>query len=205
VIRSEFDLIEHALRGPLNVALLNVELVAGAVKDDPSATASLRKVRDEILRLSQSLIPAGFRILALEPVAPRPVALRHVIERVLKEQSLDTVEIAGDDWPTVVCDEALIAVAAGALARNAASATAPGGRSPQIRTEVRTDGGVDLIVQDWGTGFGDGRKESRSHLSRRGHLGGTTAVVRIARLHRAALAFESPGVGALVRFSFPAP
>jgi signal transduction histidine kinase len=204
VIRSEFDLIEHALRGPLNVALLNVELVAGSVKEDPSATASLRKIRDEILRLSQTLMPSAFRILSLEATRFTALPLRAVVERGLKEQALDAVKVVGDEWPTVVCDEALMVLATGALARNAVAATSPDGRPPEIRAEIRPDAGADLVVQDWGPGFGDGRRGTRSYVSRRGHLGGVTMVVRVARLHRATLTFESPGLGALVRFAFPA-
>ena len=202
MIRSEFDLIEHALRGPLNVALLNVELVLGAVQDDPSATASLRKIREEILKFSQTLLPAAFRILALETTDLRPLPLRAVVERGMREQSVESITVVGDDWPTVVGDEALLAFAAGALARNAVTATAAGERQPEVRAETRSDGGIDLVVQDWGPGFGG--TAPRSYVSRRGHLGGVTAVVRIARLHGATLSFESPGPGGVARFGFPA-
>jgi signal transduction histidine kinase len=203
-MRTEHDLVDHALRGPLNVAILNLELLTTAVKGDAVGEQAVRKIREEILRLSHTLLPAAFAVLSLEIGDLKPVGLRAVVERALAEHGLCGVDLAGGEWPQIRADERLLMLAIAHLARNALAATAREGRGPEISTVVRPDGGVDLIVRDWGATLGHDLPVTQSYLSRRGHIGGIATVVRVARLHRAGLSFEMlPEGGVIARLSFP--
>jgi signal transduction histidine kinase len=203
-MRTEYDLVDHALRGPLNVAILNLELLSAAVKGDAGGEQAVSKIREEILRLSQRLLPAALAVLSLEVGDLKPVSLRSLVERALAEHGLAGVHLAAGEWPPVRADEPLLMLAVAHLARNALAATPRGGRGPELSAEVRLDGGVDLVMRDWGPPLGSGLPMTQPYLSRRGHIGGIAAVVRVARLHRAGLSFEMlPEGGVVARLAFP--
>lgn len=201
-MRTELDLIDHALRGPLNVALLNLELLAPVARGAAGGDQAVRKIREEILRLSHDLLPAAFAVLSLEITSLKPLDLHATIEHALEERRPGPVAVAPGPWPEATGDERLLALAVVQLARNAVAATPPGGRPPEIRAEPRADGGVDLVVRDWGSGLGRARA-SRLYPSRSGHLGGLATAVRVARLHGGALAFGPESDGAVARLSLP--
>jgi two-component system, NtrC family, sensor histidine kinase HydH len=203
-MRTEHDLIDHALRGPLNVAILNLELLTACVKGDAAGEQGVRKIREEILRLSQTLLPAAFAVLSLEIGDLKALGLRALVEQALAEHGLSGVELAAGEWPQVRADERLLMLAIAHLIRNALAATPREGRRPEVSAVARPDSGADLIVRDWGEPLGHDHPVTQSSLSRRGHIGGIAAVVRIARLHRAGLSFEMlPEGGVRARLSFP--
>jgi two-component system, NtrC family, sensor histidine kinase HydH len=203
-MRTEYDLVDHALRGPLNVAILNLELLTTSVAGDAAGEQAVGKIRAEILRLSQTLLPATFAVLSLELGDLKLLNLRPLVERALAEHGLSGVHLAHGEWPAILGDESLIMLAVAHLARNALTATPAEGRRPEISAVTRPDGGVDLTVRDWGTALVEDRPLVQSYLSRRGHIGGIATVVRVARLHRAGLSFEMlPAGGVVARLSFP--
>jgi signal transduction histidine kinase len=203
-MRTEYDLVDHALRGPLNVAILNLELLAAAVKGDAAGEQAVSKIREEILRLSHRLLPAAFAVLSLEIGDVKPVSLRSLVERALAEHGLAGVHLTAGEWPPLRADEPLLMLAVAHLARNALAVTPPGGRSPEVSAQARPDGGVDLVMRDWGPPLEPDLPTTQSYLSRRGHIGGIAAVVRVARLHRASLSFEMlPEGGVVARLAFP--
>lgn len=197
---TEFNLIDHTLRGPLNTVLVNLELLAVSDADNREHVS---RMRTEILRLGNALLPAMFDIFMLELGDVREVDPRGVVEQALAEHELKGVELRPGAWPKGFADERLLRLAVAHLARNALAATPEGGRSPEVAAEMR-NGGIELVVRDWGRGAG-AITPNRPYPTRRGHLGGVVAVVRIARLHGGGLAFESAGDGTLARLTLPGP
>jgi signal transduction histidine kinase len=196
---SEFDLIDHTLRGPLNTALVNLELLSSS---QPEPTREIERVREEIRRLANTLMPAMFDILSLEIAAVTRGNLRSMVTRALEAHGLAGVDVAPAPWPDATVDGRLLGLAVVHLARNALAATPAGTRRPEIAAAAGREGWVDVLVRDWGVGVGQGHA-SRPYPSRRGHLGGVIAAVRIARLHGGTVSFESMDPGAVVRLSLP--
>jgi len=196
---SEFDLIDHTLRGPLNTALVNLELLSSS---RPEPVREIERVREEIRRLANTLMPAMFDILSLEITAVARGNLRSMVTRALEAHSLAGVDVAPAPWPDATVDGRLLGLAVVHLARNALAATPVGARRPEITAATGREGWVDVLVRDWGVGMAQGHS-ARPYPSRRGYLGGVVAVARIARLHRGAVSFESMDPGAVVRLSLP--
>jgi signal transduction histidine kinase len=202
VTAPELDTIDHVLRGSLNTALLNLQLVAPALEGDRQGRASLEKARDALRRLAEVLIPASLDILALEVQERRRLALRPLVVRALARAGLSGLALQDGPWPSVTADPELLEVAVAHLARNALAATAPGAAGPEIGTEVRGDS-VDILLRDRGAGLA--RRGRSGPPARPGHLGGLVAVSRIARLHGGAVSFEPhPEGGSIARLSLPA-
>jgi len=197
---SEFDLIDHALRSPLNAALVNLELVSSS---SPSAEREVARIRSELRRLADTLLPATLTLLSLELVEVAAADLRVIVERTFEVHGLSGIRLAPQPWPDVEVDARLLGLALVHLARNALAATPAGRPAPEITPTVRDDGGVDVLVRDWGVGL-DGARSTQAYPGRRGHLGGVAAVVRIARMHGGSVAFAPKDPGTLVRLSLPA-
>ncbi len=199
----ELESIDHVIRGSLNTALLNLQLVAPALGNDRDALALLEKARGELRRLAEVLIPAALDIVALEVRQLQRVPLRLLVQRALTRARLTGVTLHDGSWPSVIADPELLEIAVAHLARNAVAATAAGATSPEISTEARGDT-VDVLVRDCGAGVAVPQGRG-GHPVRAGHLGGLVAVSRIARLHGGTVSVEPrPGGGSIARLSLPA-
>src|SRR5437667_12242218 len=77
---AELVRLLHDLRGPLNSAVMHLEVLKRTVADDPTAPQSLRPVLQQLARLSH-LLPAALGLPALEPPTPRTHHLRPLAHR----------------------------------------------------------------------------------------------------------------------------
>jgi signal transduction histidine kinase len=187
-MRSELDTIDHVVRGSLNTALLNLQLLGPSLGDERAAPF-LDRARAELRRVAEELLPDGLRIVGLEIKERVSLDLRRLVQQALGETGLKPVELGPGPWPSVVGDHALLATAVTHLVRNAVAATPAEGPITRVTAEKRAGDLVTLAVhnrcRDGGpTLTADGTPAIR------GHLGGLVAVVRIARLHGGTLRFE---------------
>jgi signal transduction histidine kinase len=197
----------HDLRGPLNSAVMHLEVLKRAVADDPSAEDSLRTVQQQLARLAE-MLPAAFDIAALETGELRRLDLHAVVERGLHDTPGITLEAGA--WPAVRGDETLLALAIAQLVRNALDATPAGAPAPLVSAATEDQGRVALTVRDWGPGLRSTNPKLLIRLlasDKRGHRGlGLPIADRIARLHGGSLRFSAPlsPPGALVSLVLPA-
>jgi two-component system, NtrC family, sensor histidine kinase HydH len=195
----------HDLRGPLNSAVMHLEVLKRTVAEDPASAESLRTVLQQLVRLSE-MLPAAFSVAALEAGTLGRVSLRTVSERARRESGLEGARLADGPWPDVHGDEALLAVAVSHLLRNAVEATPAGATAPEV-SATRTGQGAVLAVRDWGTGLPTANPKllvRLLHSTKSGHRGvGLVTAERVARLHGATLGFESLPDGARVTLVFP--
>ena len=200
----EIDRIAHVLSGSMQGALLNLQALAVSLEGDAAAQESIGLIRDELVRGAR-MLHAAFEILSLELGDLTTTNLRNLVTRALEAQAIERVVTAAGPWPDVTADERLLGLAIGHLARNASAATPRGTRAPEIRACSNSDGGVDVVVRDWGAGFGAVNPGGRAFTSRRPeHAGaGLLTAERIARLHGGRLSFESSRRGTAVRLSLP--
>lgn len=198
---EDLDRLLHDLRGPLNAAVMHLEVIRRLIPAGDAAHAGVDTIQQELLRLA-SLLPAAFDVVALERGELTVVNLRDLVERALKEQSLGSVVLAEGPWPEVRVDERLVALAVGHLVRNALQSTAAAGaaRPPRVSASRSGSRQVALTVRDWGRGL---RSTNPKVLVRLRGVGLVTAE-RVARLHGGALTFGSPGDGAEVTLTLPA-
>jgi signal transduction histidine kinase len=159
--------VTHEIRNPLSSMGLNVELLEeelALTSETSEAQQLVRAIKREIERLAE-LSEEYLR------VARRPVPhleresladlVREVVEFIKPELSKAhvTCEVEIDDaLPAVAFDEAQIRQALLNLIRNAREATQPGGGRLWVRVRASIDGhgnGVDLVVDDDGSGIGD--------------------------------------------------
>ena len=197
----------HDLRGPLNSLTLHAKLLESAVASDATAESALRTVQEQLARLTE-MLPAAFAVGALEPRPFQPVDLGAVME-VAREQAGGSVTLANSAWPSVSGDEGLLALAVSHLMRNAVEASPPGAPWPMASAKIAGDRTL-IEVRDWGTGVKTTNPKlliRLMHSTKPGHRGlGLVSVDRIARLHNATLAFESPPEGGTaVTLSLPNP
>jgi signal transduction histidine kinase len=202
---SELARLLHDLRGPLNSAVMHLEVLKRTVAEDPGSAESLRTVLQQLVRLSE-MLPAAFSVAALEASRLEPVSLRAATERARQEPGLEAVRLADGAWPKVDGDETLLALAVAQLLRNAVEATAPGAQPPEV-SAARTEQGVVLTVRDWGRGLPTANPKlliRLLHSTKPGHRGvGLVTAERVARLHGATLGFEILPDGACVTLLFP--
>ena len=202
---AELARLLHDLRGPLNSAVMHLEVLKRTVSDDPSSAESLRTVLQQLVRLSE-MLPAAFAVAALEPGTRAPVSLRSVVEQAQQEAGLGSVRLADGPWPEVHGDAALLGLAVGELMRNAVESTGPGAASPEV-SAARTSDGTTLSVRDWGTGLPTANPKvliRLLHSTKSGHRGvGLVTAERVARVHGGTLSFESLPDGARVTLHLP--
>jgi signal transduction histidine kinase len=204
---AELARLLHDLRGPLNSAVMHLEVLTRTVADDPISADSLRTVLQQLARLSD-MLPAAFAVAALEAGPPSRVSLRGLVERARAEPSLKAIQVLDGPWPEVSGDAALLEAAIGHLLRNAAEATPAGGRAPEVSAALEADG-VALSVRDWGTGLPNAAPKVLGrllHSTKPGHRGiGLVTVERIARLHGGSMSFEvlPDGTRAMLRLAAP--
>jgi len=203
---TELARLLHDLRGPLNSAVMHLEVLKRTVADDPASAESLRTVLQQLARLSD-MLPAALSVAAVEAGPPARVSLRAVAERVRRAPDLEGVRVEAGEWPDVQGDETLLALALGHLLRNAVEATAAGAPPPEV-SAARADGDVVVAVRDWGGGLPTSNPKllvRLLHSKKADHRGvGLVTVERVARLHGGALAFEVLSDGARVTLRLPA-
>lgn len=202
-MRSELDAIDHVVRGALNAAILNLQLLSTSVGRDEAARPLIDRASAELRRVAEVLLPAGLRIVGLEIGELRRVDLGQVVEQTLARPGLDRTVAASGSWPTVVGDPALLAMAIEHLVSNAVAATPPAGPMPHISASASPDGTVALVVRNTCAG-GVPPLAADGSPAARGHLGGLATVVRIARLHRGTLTFERQDGELVARLSIGA-
>jgi len=198
---AELARLLHDLRGPLNSAVMHLEVLKRTVADDPSSAESLRTVLQQLVRLSE-MLPAAFTVAALEIGPLAPVSLREVVERARQQPGLETVRIVGDAWPEVRADVGLLVLALAELMRNAVEATGADGRAPEVSAS-----GTSVTVRDFGAGLPTTNPKlliRLLHSTKAGHRGvGLVTVERVARLHGGTLSFEGLADGARVTLRLP--
>jgi signal transduction histidine kinase len=211
VLPAEIDRILHDLRGPLNAALMHLEVVRRLVAGEPTAAHSVASIQQELERLS-GMLQSAARVLALETGPRRPVDLDQVVRRAAAEAGAAvTVRPAASPTPAVVADEALLTVAVVNLLRNAVEATAAAGGdtpAPEVGVERAGESEVAVVVRDHGAGLRSTNPKVLVRLPgspRPGHEGlGLIAAERIVRLHGGGLRFEAASPGARVLLVLPA-
>jgi signal transduction histidine kinase len=195
----------HDLRGPLNSAVMHLEVLKRTVAEDPSSADSLRTVLQQLVRLSE-MLPAAFSIAALEAGPAARVSLRTVAERAQQEPGLGSARLEGDTWPVVHGDEDLLALALVHLLRNAVEATNAGAPAPSV-SATRGEDGIALTVRNWGAGLPTSNPKvllRLFHSTKPGHRGvGLVTVERVARLHGGTLEFATLPDGARVTLRLP--
>jgi signal transduction histidine kinase len=200
--REDLDRILHDLRGPLNSAVMHLEVLKRTLANDSDALASVITIQHELSRLA-GMLPAAFDVLALERGRVERLNLRALVERAIDEHHLLAVELQEGPWPDITGDAGLLVLAIAHLLRNAVAATRAAGRTdspPRAGFETDRSGGVTLVVRDRGTGF---RSTNPKILIRLAGVGLLT-VERVARLHGGHLTFAAPDEGAEVRLTLPA-
>jgi len=204
---AELARLLHDLRGPLNSAVMHLEVLKRTVAGDPTADASLRTVLQQLSRLSD-MLPAAVAIAALEPRHWRTHDLRALAERARHAGGHTSVSLGAAPWPRVHGDETLLVRAIGELMANATEATPSGAPPPEVMATAGTEGDVMLTVRDHGTGLRTTNPKLLIRLlqtSKSGHRGlGLVTVERVARLHGGRLEFESVADGTRVTLRLPA-
>lgn len=200
-MRSELHTIDHVLRGALNTALLNLQLLSTSLAGDAPARPLLERASAELRRMATELLPAALRIATLEVQELQRVDLAKVVDRLRTDHGLGNVSAGCGEDLSVVADPTLVATAATHLLANAVAATPPGAPAPDIAAEPAEGGGATLVVSNACASPApltpDGLPASR------GHLGGLAMVVRIARLHDGALTYENRDGHIIARLSLP--
>jgi two-component system, NtrC family, sensor histidine kinase HydH len=202
---SELARLLHDLCGPLNSAVMHLEVLKRTVAEDPASSDSLRTVLQQLARLSD-MLPAAFGIAALEAGPLTRVSLRGVVDGVREQCGLERVRVVGDAWPAVQGNEGLLRLAAAHLLRNAVEATPAGARDPEVSISETADS-VLLAVRDWGGGLPTANPKlllRLLHSTKSAHRGvGLLTVERVARLHGGMLGFEALADGASMTLSLP--
>jgi signal transduction histidine kinase len=200
---AELARLLHDLRGPLNSAVMHLEVLKRTVAEDPASADSLRTVLQQLARLSD-MLPAAFSVAALEATVPAPVSLKALVDRARQQPGLEAVTVADATWPDVEGDSALLELAIVHLLRNATEATPAGARPPEVSAAVAPDG-VALSVRDWGGGLPTANVKILGRLlysTKAGHRGiGLVIVERVARLHAGSFTVEAvpDGTRAILR------
>jgi signal transduction histidine kinase len=204
---AELARLLHDLRGPLNSAVMHLEVLKRTVADDPGSAESLRTVLQQLVRLSE-MLPAAFAVAALEPGTITRVPLRPLMARVCAERGLESVRLADAPWPEVEGDAALLFLAVSQLVRNAVEATPAAAPPPEVSASGTADGGVVIAVRDWGAGLPSANPKllvRLLHSTKPGHRGlGLVTVERVARLHGGAVGFDQLADGARVTLALAA-
>jgi signal transduction histidine kinase len=201
VIRSELDTIDHVLRGVLNTALLNLQLLATTVDSEGPGGPLVERTRAEIRRLAELLWPAALDILALEIKRIEQVDLRRLTTAALAERDVNQVVLAPGPSPSVEADPDLLRLALAHLARNAVAATPEQGPAPRIDIDVEPNQAAMRVTNACREGVPP--VTAGSIPGRRGHLGGLMVVTRIARLHGGRLTYEATEGELVARLTIP--
>jgi signal transduction histidine kinase len=201
---ADLERLLHDLRGPLNAAVMHLEVLKRLQGDDPTARASMTSIQGELERMA-AMLPLAFRVAALEMGPTRPVSLRAVVEASL--EGPDRKRLVVDDgsvWPEVNGDECLLRLGIAQILLNALEAAGDAGEA-HVRADLGEPDMVTLTVRDGGPGFKTRNPAAAVRLmasSKPGHAGiGLLIAQRIARLHGGSLTIETQPAGAIVRFT----
>jgi two-component system sensor histidine kinase SenX3 len=201
---ADLDRLLHDVRGPLNAAVMHLEVLKRVVPDEATTRASLQSIQTELERLT-AMLPLAFGVCALEMGPARPLLLRGVVESAIDEAARKRVHVEPGAWPEVMGDERLLVMAMRQLVANALDAS---GEEREVRIGVGAGDGdtVVVVVRDSGAGFKTRNANAAVRLmgsTKTGHLGvGLLVAQRVARLHGGTLHCETaPGGGGLVRFA----
>jgi signal transduction histidine kinase len=200
---ADLDRLLHDLRGPLNAAVMHLEVLRRLTPDEPTTRASLQSVHHELERLT-AMLPLAFAVCALEIAELRRLPLRGVVESAVDDQARTRVHVEADGWPEVTGDERLLVMALRHLIANALEASGDDG---SVHVSVSRDGDTAaVVIQDSGTGFKTRNPNAIVRLmpgTKAGHVGiGLLVAQRVARLHGGMLHFETiPSGSARVRFT----
>jgi signal transduction histidine kinase len=190
---ADLDRLLHDVRGPLNAAVMHLEVLKRLSADEPTARASLQSIHHELERLT-AMLPLAFAVCAIEMGPTRRLLLRGVVESAVDDAARKRVHVEPGAWPEVTGDERLLVLAARQLIANALEASGDDG---EVRVSVVAEDGetLALVVQDSGTGFKTRNQNAVVRLmggTKPGHLGvGLLIAQRIARLHGGRLHFET--------------
>jgi signal transduction histidine kinase len=202
VIRSELEAIDHVLRGALNTAQLNLQLLSTMLGGEASGGPFVERARAEIRRLAELLLPAALDIVGLEIKRIEPVDLRERLASTLTGHAFDgLVVLASGPSPRVSGDPDLLTLAFTHLVRNAVAATPEGGPSPRIELDADSSAAVLRVRNACREGVPS--ITAGSIAGRRGHLGGLLVVARIARLHGGTLEYEAMNGELVARLAIP--
>ncbi len=200
---ADLDRLLHDLRGPLNSAVMHLEVLKRLTSDEPTTRASLQSIHQELERLT-AMLPVAFAVCALEMRAARCVRLRDAVESAVDAAARPRVHVEPGAWPEVTGDEQLLVMALRHLIANALEASGDDG---DVRVSVAAGDAdtVAVVVQDAGAGFKTRNPNAVVRLmasTKAGHVGiGLLVAQRIARLHGGALQVEmAPERGGIVRF-----
>ena len=183
---AELARLLHDLRGPLNSAVMHLEVLKRTVAGDPTADESLRTVLQQLARLSD-MLPVALGVAALEAQLPRAHDLKRLAEQARAVRGLATVTLGAGDWPRVSGDDALLVLAIGELLANAVEATPAAAPPPEVTATLGPDGRAALLQS-----------------TKPGHRGlGLVTVERVVRQHGGTLEFESLPDGARVTLRLP--
>lgn len=210
---AELDRLLHDLRGPLNSAVMHVEVLRRAAAADPAAKQSVDTIAEQLQRLA-AMLPAVFDVVSLEVGSTRVVSLRQIALEARAQTGAAEAVLSDAPWPDVVGDPHLLTVAAAHLLRNAVAATVAAGvprPAPRLEADLMDDGRAALRVRDWGVGLKSTNPKVLVRLtttaggfSPRGQGIGLLASERIARLHGGGLLFRQLVDGAEVSLTLPA-
>ena len=193
----DLDRLLHDLRGPLNAAVMHLEVLKRLQSEDPATRASLQSIHQELERLT-AMLPLAFAVCALEMGTPRRLLLRGVVESAIDEGTRKRVRVDPGPWPEVEGDERLLVLAVRQLIVNALEAASD---ESEVRVAVeRTEAdAVAVAIHDAGSGFKTRNPNAVVRLmgsTKGGHLGiGLLVAQRIARLHGGRLTFETAADG----------
>ena len=201
----DLERLLHDLRGPLNAAVMHLEVLKrlqGA--DDATARASMASIQGELERMA-AMLPLAIRVAALEMGSIRPVSLRAVVEASV--DGPDRKRLVVDEssaWPNVEGDESLLRLAVGQILVNALEAAGDHGEA-HVRADPGEHDTVTLTVRDSGPGFKTKNPAAAVRLmasSKPGHAGvGLLIAQRVARLHGGSVTIETQPGGATVRLT----
>jgi signal transduction histidine kinase len=200
----DLERLLHDLRGPLNAAVMHLEVLKRLQGEDATARASMASIQGELERMA-AMLPLAFRVCALEMGAVRPVSLRAVVETAVDPAERKRVMIDEDGgWPDVDGDECLLRFAVGEILRNALEAGGDDGEA-RVRVDPAEHDGVTLSVRDNGPGFKTRNPAAAVRLmatTKPDRAGiGLLIAQRVARLHGGSLAIETQPGGAVVRLT----
>lgn len=200
----DLDRLLHDLRGPLNAAVMHLEVLKRMTGDEPVARASLGSIQQELERLTR-MLSLAFSICAIEMGPPGPVSLRAAVESAIDDGARKRVVVAPGPWRDVEGDAHLLTMALRQLVLNALEVD----DTSEVRVTVEPGDGdtVAVLVHDAGPGFKARNPASVVRLmgtTKAGHVGvGLLVAQRIARLHGGSLGLETRADGGLVRLLLP--
>ena len=207
------SLIVHEVRNPLSAMRALAQGLDEAVALDETGQAYVKRLTDEIDRLSR-LLTSMSQVARLRAQPMRPLAPATALERVAlmfqPEATQRGIEIVTHVTPRaapIQADADLIQQMLVNLVMNAIQAM-PGGGALTLRARLDPRGRTVMQVEDTGVGMSTERMQVAmrpGQSSKPGGMGLGLMVVRsIVRQHQARLRMTSaPGRGSLVSITFP--